>query len=355
MNRDLEFLIEQPTEIRNLGDHIIFRELVSLLSRFGIPVISGIPLPFLEGPKHISGKWRIRSYRLIKKLSGTKVVRVSAPGGMTTVNSVPRSSSLKTYLSSALENFLSEPQITLGISVMPDSNHCWLKRKTCIGVRDTVSLAELRPHHGKSVFYFPDLSFLVQNKLSEQNQTDRSGFAFSFRGNFSEGGSNQKVYLNRLCKSVELIANSLTMEEKCNSVSYFQVDRDERLSVKISQDYGLNFEAHQLTFETFRKFYDKQKYVISNRLHCLLFAAAFGALPIALTSPKHTKLVSLFETIGCEELIISIDNPDDVVEQMNAIRKNSDQLLAKVKSAMLSQKKLANKTIQEVMGTLGLV
>ena len=76
-----------------------------------------------------------------------------------------------------------------------------------------------------------------------------------------------------------------------------------------------SLRSDRLNLHDYSAFYQSTRFVVSNRLHCLLC----GAVPIALTTRNHKKLVSLFETVGLSELLVYLDEPDALHDHLQRI------------------------------------
>jgi exopolysaccharide biosynthesis predicted pyruvyltransferase EpsI len=159
------------------------------------------------------------------------------------------------------------------------------------------------------VHYFPDLAFLTPPAVGSAVVDGR--MFYSFRHAIPEE-KNSIDYKDRLLSALQSI-DQILRNRAIATASFYQVDEDASWMRDLSTGFGHGHFA-QVTFDSHTEFFQKAGVVLSNRLHCLLLAARCGALPIALTSLRHSKLVSLYRTVGWSDLVLDIDDAERAVK-----------------------------------------
>lgn len=169
----------------------------------------------------------------------------------------------------------------------------WLfkrERSKAISFRDATSAKMV----GRTTEYefdvFPDLAFLALRKIHNSTALclpERAGFIIR-----RPSCADADAYLARL-SNVAYILKSLGYE----LVVTWQVTTDEaysrQVAAAISADV-LEPVGERLTLEEAQAHYESWALVIGNRLHGLLIAAAYGAVPIAIITDSESKIVRAF-------------------------------------------------------------
>jgi hypothetical protein len=337
MQRRNLFVLRYNGRDDNLGDQFIFQGLIDALSRFG-PVFVRGKRPVFMDPLQRSGCDALLALSVAMRwLRGYSVHSVQPPGGRTWTKSTSANGS-DIGLKRQLLDSLLDSRIVIGTSVIPAADHSWGKQFDWIGVRDQESLTALRAHGMQQAEYFPDLAFLAT--ISAANDVGRNRVVFSFRSTLPELVDDSS-YGTKLTHSVGKVVNSVGAETRKFTEIFHQVDEDAEFNNRLSKAFCIPRLSQRLTLQSYPSFYNGAKWVISNRLHCLLIGASCGALPIALTSRRHTKLNALFETVGWSSLMLAIEDVDGLVERFYRIQSESPNLTAMVKSTFESQHQLA--------------
>jgi len=346
MQRRNLFLLRYNGRDDNLGDQLIFQVLVNTLSRFGPVFVRGKRPEFMSPPRHKGGDALLALSVALRRLQGYSVHSVQPPGGRLWTKS-NLANGTGHGLRRRLKDLLSDSRIVVGTSVIPAADHSWCERFDWVGVRDQESLAALHANGMQQAKYFPDLAFLAP--LSAADKVSRHGIVFSFRREIPEV-TDDPSYEARLAHSLGLLINSLSREVHHSAEFFHQVDQDAEFNGRLGDDFGIPKHGHRLTLDSYQSYYNRAQFVVSNRLHCLLLGAACGALPIALTSRRHTKLNALFETVGWNSLLLSIEDVDGLVERFNWIQSQSSNLSAMVKSSFESQQQLGLSILEQRFG-----
>lgn len=308
------YLIPTVRRLDNLGDEIIFLTLVSALQKSGVVRVKGVRNEFL-GVQPDGGLFQSRVRRILQRISGGHIFHVSLPGGGVASKDprkIPSARVGTPKVNRMLKRFLNEIPISLGRSWVEPVDVVSLSRYAWIGVRDDYSLRLLRGAGVRNAHYFPDLAFLVdvksQERISQDARCDSPKVALSIREaipglDFKDGADDMFALPLKSLQSV-------FMDNCAGSViQFFQVEEDEKFNRFLSEKNRFYFRGERLEKESCFGFYSDVDIVVSNRLHCLLFAAISGAIPLAFTVREHSKVVSLFHAVGWADLVIDCRDP----------------------------------------------
>lgn len=312
-----------PTKrLDNLGDEVIFVTLARLLQKYGALRIKGRSEIFLgefspDGSLLVS---RIR--RVIHRLRGGVIVNVSAPGGGIAAQSKvivvePKPSFFRRLVKMVIQ----EKCILIGSSVPQQNPGRNFRPFDWYGLRDHESLRALQGAGIDSATYFPDLAFLIEKRQAVVPETIRTRILFSLRKDVPD----VKVDSDRADltgAAFDQIVHSLPSAKRKYASLFFQVDEDFLFMKELAKKSDLDFRHEKLNRSDFMAFYANGQVVVSNRLHCLLFGAIGGAVPIALIYREHRKIVSLFETVGWEGLIVYVEEYMKVNQRFMRIMEN---------------------------------
>ncbi len=171
------------------------------------------------------------------------------------------------------------------------------------GVRDKKVSQFFNEHGFTKALYVPDIFF--QNKhlqtKSQDSGNQRKKILISLRGTIPEISSldDKKKYENKLFHSINTLVSGLskkydiTLSYQCIKDSDFM----KQLHQKCAGLANVQFIDECLSVRKAYEIYKDHDMIISNRLHCVLFAYICGTRGIALTdNVVHTKLVSSLQT-----------------------------------------------------------
>ncbi len=328
----------------NLGDQIIFQALVRSLERHGRMLMTGEIPAFVEGVRPEGGYWHSWIVRLWTRARGGSIFQVLSPGAALWYAPSQSASPALPRAKRRLPPWLAGRIITLGRSVIPEADHSWCRDVDWIGVRDEDSLRAIRDAGFSRATYFPDLAFLIE-PVGAGAPSKRSGICLSFRRSIPEDHHSDE-YERGLRTSIAALVASLTPSERSQATGFHQVEGDADFVARLCEEGGLRQLVPMLTLSSHRGFFEAADMVVSNRLHCLLLGACHGALPVALTTPRHSKLVALFRTVGWQSLIVDAEDKASV-EQFHAIRQDAPRLREMVRTTFAEQHRLGNDILRQ--------
>jgi polysaccharide pyruvyl transferase WcaK-like protein len=201
------------------------------------------------------------------------------------------------------------------------------------GVRETISLNYVKSLACKNPILSPDLGFAFlpshfHASASSSKAQIKDTLSFSFRKFDSPEhlvkaklfiqSMSMKADTNRLSACIQVSFDKPVQEELINAL-----DHPKLAQIDWSSD-GVN-----CLFSN----YSSTRFIVSNRLHVLLFAASLGALPIALISPKKdTKILGIFQDNKLDRLVLDITSDADHSQFIAEVIRNESALNAAVSS-----------------------
>lgn len=197
-------------------------------------------------------------------------------------------------------------------------------------VRDSKSLKLCHDIGIKKAKLCPDMSWIFdKNLIRKKNQNNK--ICINLRKSIFDT-EDDKVYQQKMIEMCDQIIN-LISKENDEIIFCYQVQEDKDYCQEIynffKNKYNCKMVAHQIRLSDAEKTYGSSDYIISNRMHSLLFAYKYGALPIALIdSKKHTKIQQTFDDCDLHELIVDIYS--GTKKEIQYIAKNSKNLYKKL-------------------------
>lgn len=344
------FVLRYNQRDDDLGDQFIMKALADSLSGYGRLLIRKQCPDFLSGIPVDRNGLQSKLKRIVTNLAGSVVFDVLPPGAVLRKSAPREPRSVATGARETLWSRLAKAKIiSLGRSVIPDSDHSWCQRVGWVGVRDNASIAAIKGAGIQHVGYFPDLAFLVE-QLSDLPRSGSLGkIGFSFRSEIPERKSEDDKYSDTIQQATECISQYLQSIEQRQLFAFHQVAEDASYMARLAGEHDFTLHEAPITLDSYQDFYQEFDVVFSNRLHCLLMGALRGAIPIAVTTQEHTKIVSLYETIGWENLLLFADKPDEIIARLETILKDADGIRECVSKTMLAQNQKAKQAIKELV------
>jgi hypothetical protein len=305
------------TQFENLGDQIINRELLRLLRQHGqlIVNVGGAPRWYLQaiqiqesekvGPVrflvHIAmaGLWRGRRGYFFTKPGHT------APShGFSGLRT-----SLLRLVRYSLLNRSGIKVCRLGFSISENTGVARAfetaasKHFFFAAVRDSYSwtVGSGMSYHG--LRQMPDLSLMLTYRGDKCDKKNAIGVSFRSVERPLEPGLQ------------ELVAEA----EASHALRCFiQVGRDRAFMERLLGGRRIDSVPNDASLQAqkIEELYGACRFVISNRLHCLLVGMSYGALPIAVCGPGENKISALLRDLGFGYAIISLEDP---VGRVNAV------------------------------------
>ena len=193
-------------------------------------------------------------------------------------------------------------------------------------LRDHESVETARKIGIEKAKYSPDMAFLLPYDDSDFESRRKMAICFRKRP-WTEDGAKRK----RLEQGVKEIES--THDFSSVIVSQVSLDHELLASFAVSMEcsavmFGQSESSAAEIFDTYRQC----QYAISNRLHCLVFAWAHGAIPIPVVDPNHDqKVIDLFNTIGLSDLLIEIDDIGNLPNHVNHIHEEQAAWRVRIK------------------------
>jgi hypothetical protein len=179
-----------------------------------------------------------------------------------------------------------------------------LRRGAPLTIRDLRSRAKAASE-GVTLPVVPDLAYLLGRETSDQG--DKA--LISLR------------QVNSTSYSQDILVRVIDLVRRAGlePVVSWQVGRDRDYCEGLARSLGIrfiDFGADRPTLTQMAELYRQCRLVVSNRLHVLLIAAAYGAAAFPLVDREETKVRGIFETAGLDDLIIDTDAGLDEVSPL---------------------------------------
>ncbi|WP_157960409.1 polysaccharide pyruvyl transferase family protein [Marinimicrobium alkaliphilum] len=335
----------------NFGDILIFSKLYSELIKYDQVYLLGAAVPGIDAK---AVRFREAYVLALKErfLKRKPVLVIGPPGARFTPKVkavVPPAERVRRFSISFLWRLISAKFHVAGISV--DSKVCVrdYEHWETIGVRDFNSLDKLA-RAGVSASFCPDMACLAPPILSAWSRQD---VLISLRRESPDNG-----YTGRYSLDLEsALPNVMKILRKPSTefVFYAQVledvDYNKSLSSRLRNGDLCKYFDFFPALSDYREVYKRYKFVVSNRLHVLLPAISEGAVPIALVSTGHSKIINLFESYGFEWAIVYVDGDISVEDQLVRLLDSHKDLLIENYNKMCDLNLQAKKYIQDVATT----
>lgn len=219
----------------------------------------------------------------------------------------------------------------------------WINRKyfshyDLLGLR-SLKNENLLKNDLKNVVYVPDMAFLYQPQ--KETLIERKRIALSFRRIKDK---------TALLEELNDLLPAITEAEYSVDVLY-QVKEDKIFAEELQKElkgYKINVVPKCIYYDDLT-IYSNYDFVFSNRLHVLLLAAKYGAIPFALISNnvKEQKIANIFSSIGMDDLLGYIEDTNG--KQWHSLLGDKVNLKQKIKEIFDKQEVLCKNAIGQFL------
>ncbi|MBL1262363.1 polysaccharide pyruvyl transferase family protein [Methylomicrobium sp. RS1] len=354
------------TQHENLGDRIINRELLKQLASYGkvFVNVNNCPISYQEelantGANLISCSFKSMVLRMARlTLLSDKVIFVMKPGhffgsdgGLT-----------KRILGLALFFFwrlIGIDVCRFGCSVGPYEKSIEIIEKfrsyfmRVYSVRESISEIYARSIGVNKVTRCPDMAFLLLKSMNTIEINTRRDFVISFRAGTL--GVNDYKYLDGVVRKLKGLRDRGIINED-NTIFLSQVVMDAEANDYISAELGFN-NARSLVYSesnetSIFELYGCSGFVLSNRLHVLLFAMSQGAIPIPMVDVSgHNKITGIFSDIGLEKLLFDLDGERSAEQHFELIINDKSAISNQIKNLFEVEAIKIHNTIKLALGS----
>jgi len=338
--------ISLKTQFENLGDALINRELIKIVSA-RVPTtvdLTRSPASFhstmeLERISNINLLTKFRGvffFQMMKKaLSGETCYFFLNPGGL----GGGVGNSVGAFCKSHLYNCALLLLKVIGVRIChvgisyekmkwKEASVAKLRSWACFNfsVRDGESFDYIRTLGVKTNEIVPDLSFNLYCEPLNTDTCKRYAGAFSFRTDKGNSPDDLKSFARRVIYGAAGDTRFLFVS---------QVRRDSRIMQELQQQLGAEFGPQRLHFADCHadfnravSLYRECDTLYSNRLHALLLAAYAHAKPVAVINlQRQRKIAALFEDLGLSNNVCELS-----AVSMNAKEANLDRFVQESKN-----------------------
>jgi len=341
-------------QFRNTGDILIHKSLVELLRDRGdlrVYTGKGIPQHIIESiglqeQEKVDKKFGFSNFFLIvlfsgiyHSLGGDKVYLFSGPGHIYGASFKRSFTNLCVAASFLLLRICGVKCARIGFSFGPASTFFGFSEKvralmtSCYSVRDQESMEHCKKARIKKAIYSPDLSWAYKVD-AKKNKVNRNTIYLSFRSSIYHE-RHDSAYVSRLIDSIRAVLDSLLKHGQRKRILIgYQTTADKVFSMSLYEvlrkNYNVDLRPGQVTVHELGKVYVDAAFVLSNRMHVLLFAYKFGVLPVAITDvARHSKISAVFKESGLGDLLVDVMNPIQD-EQLKRFTTEKNFLLTKL-------------------------
>jgi polysaccharide pyruvyl transferase WcaK-like protein len=166
--------------------------------------------------------------------------------------------------------------------------------------------------------YLPDVFFLNQQSRPslDPDPSARKKVLFSLRDEVPEAPEEKETFARKIVERAVALVTDLSRDFDV-TLSY-QCGRDRAPMSAIAEQtrhlQGVTFHDELLDADCAYALYKQQDMIISNRLHCVLFAYIVGAAGIAMTDvARHDKLVGAMRTYEMEDYCLDVHDSDQAL------------------------------------------
>lgn len=331
--------------VTNMGDVVINSLILRELSNGGYLVRAYIPkqhsnlIQLIDFPNvrlinFVHYRFLIFVYGIFSFLTRTKVCYLRHPGHI----SGGRLAALQKYfLLERLWKIFNIKCIRLGNSLGTFSQQeIEVERKRreisfFYALRDSGSIERLGGH----AVLVPDLAFLLPY-IYDRKRKDY--FVISFK-------------VSHRLPDLQRVSSSLLDFHKEKVVSVAQVAEDKlfmerTLGLNVSITFSINDQTLEQILETYRD----GEFVISNRLHSLLFGMSMGCVPVAVVECiSNDKIIALFKDNDLQECLYFLDENSFPIEEMiNIAKQEKSLILNKIKRMFLRNNEIINSILAKI-------
>lgn len=361
--------IDAATQIENLGDDIILRQLLRLLEQRStvtvdvrnVPAWAAEVIEIDPDIAHTSGSFtrKMLAAGLRRRLGRTSeqgylVLKPGHIGGRYDVKqSLGR---IGLVALTGLCRLLGVGIVRLCFSVddlkspLLQIERVQARLQTVYAPRDRVSERYARAVGVRTTGRSTDLAYTLGVR---GGTTDRSGVVLSFAA--STDGHPQEDYADRLAAFLKdylaFLAPTGTAVRYCA-----QVVRDAQFGDRVLAGHPqvprVAFERTKQTADAVFQTYSGAETVLTNRLHSFLFALSQGAVAIVVTDPaRHGKIVGIIQEMGLPELLVSLDGltPQVLADHVDAVNRDRARIIGTVRAFFDAQTRRLESLLDDLL------
>lgn len=225
----------------------------------------------------------------------------------------------------------------------------WIKHLTHFySVRESASVNYLGTMGIENVSFFPDFGWLSFRGNKWESPTKK--VIFSFRES-THSLSIREGYEESLYEVLDPLVPHLTQMGYSILVT-FQVAFDEPIAQRIYKRYRSNpavtYNPELINENTFT-LYANAAFIVSNRLHALIFGAMQGAIPVPLVNMNdHLKIIGIFNDLGLHDLMLNLKAGPAEAKKIQYALDHAEQIKQKIALHVETQRAAADQKLDEL-------
>lgn len=362
----MQFFYGAKTQHENLGDLVINRLLLERIREKGEVhiLVNGVPGWYLDSVVCESDNIYESSVLFVKKLllssvfgsnGSRKVVLVLNPGGFSgdyNLYGLVRQVMLLGFYT--VLKVTGVEIIRLGASFERIGSRRALverlksKVMKFVGLRDSLSISISKNLKWSNCAEFPDFAFLLRKSDSDRSIGSGENSRYGVAGFYSRKNSSQDEFIEKQLAKVCAHLNEHGADELLVTS---QVIFDESVNDSLVERLSETCVCRSVVCRSEKSalnIYGGSAWVLSNRLHVLLFALSQGVLAFALVSHEHDiKIIGIFRDMQLPELIIPLDC-EDINERIKNACAMRSELLKKINKCFNANRELIGLTLDRL-------
>lgn len=332
----MQFFYNPYTQYENLGDALIAKNLLTILSEKGSIKLntSSVPTNFLDIIKNdkcesIPSSFSFLLAPFLLRLKGKQAGFVFKPGhlygGSAGIGGAKGFAFKMFYV--FLLNLFGVKIYKTGVSIGPFDG-LYLKYEkyvskvsTFYGVRDDYSLEYAKQNNFKNFQRIADLGYFhEQTNIPKSNiEQGYRSLCFTFRS-FSSLSLSEQEQADKLALIIKQVFDDKPEITSVNCVTQVQRDYDfNTLIINALNKLGVNVNSnykYDITLDSYNKIaniYSSCDLMLSNRLHALIYASDYGATPVAIGDPvENFKVKYVLDDFQGDSCFLDVNNSVDM-------------------------------------------
>lgn len=342
----MQFFYNPHTQYENLGDALIAKNLLSILSKKGNIQLksSSIPKNFLDIIKNdnceeVSSGFSFLLKPFLFRLSGKQVGYVFKPGHLfgnsESIGGVKGFAFKMFYV--FLLNLFGIKIYKTGVSIGPFSG-LYLKYEryiasvsTFYGIRDDFSIEYAKDNSFSKFTRIADLGYFKESSENFKPVGGERSLCFTFR-KFSTLALSEQEQVDKLALIIKQIfddnaeitsINCVTQVQRDHEFNHLIINALNKLGVNVSVNY--KYDITPTSYSEIAKIYSSCDIMLSNRLHALIYASDYGATPVAIADPvENFKVKYVLDDYHGRYYFLDVNQPPSSFKNSTNLQKSEE-------------------------------
>lgn len=365
------------TQYDNLGDLIINRILLNKLKHYGAILVDlrGVPdwyyeqLELTEAERASQYGWKMNYLMFFAAVRSRfspnprKIYLIEPPGHRYGKLSVQQlKNALLSFLYYCIFRLLGVRICTFGVSIgpcakTPEILEWWRSNLFYFySLRDSISQNYARRIGVRRVVSFPDLAWLADVPAAAPTSfllPKEDYIIFSFREQ-THNLVESSEYQQQLYQTLDAIVAQVCQTWSKKLVISYQVGMDQRFCKHLAERYSslhtVQFVEERVDLDSMQQVYGGAFMVFSNRLHVLMLAMLYGAIPIAVIDKmNHHKIMGIFQDADLKPLLLDVTAGSDSLKILSALAEDAPAIQQKLATCYAQTRAAGNTLLHQIM------